>query len=206
MEDFKKLILRNTPNVYLEMQRGETKSPYIFQPEKICEHDSYRAKRDRYVKRIHKEKEAFNDALQTIIKSRKTRLRLEEQRRNKRQRRIEAFFFSLPQLLITLICILPIGFLDYVRIKFIAVKIHSEKWVGYDDFVKTYGLPMFLGNVLQIPLWIGVTYIVIAHIIRKISKAVYNEKNYKKYAQSRWIIMLVLSIVESITSFLGDIL
>lgn len=32
MSDFKKLVFNDTPDVYLKMQRAETKSPYIFNP------------------------------------------------------------------------------------------------------------------------------------------------------------------------------
>ena len=116
MGDFKELVLNDTPDVYIKMQRAETKSPYFIEPEEICKHNTYSSKRNRYVERVKKEKEAFNEALHTIIKRRKDRLCSEERRRNERRENTKAFFFALSQWLITLVCILPIGFLDYVGI------------------------------------------------------------------------------------------
>lgn len=201
MSDFKELVFNDTPDVYLKMQRAETKSPYIFQPEDICEHNTYSTKRNKYVDRVNKEKETFNNALRTIIKRRKDRLYSEEQRRIKRQENTKAFFFSLSQWLITLICILPIGFLDYVGIQYLISRFANDggRWIG--NFLEESGFPMFLQYVLTIPVWVGVAYIGLAAFIRKIGKKAYSEENYKKYAQSRWVIMLVLSIIEAAISF-----
>ena len=193
--------MNDTPDVYIKMQRAETKSPYIFQPEVICEHDAYSLKRNKYVDRVNKEKDAFNNAMHTIIKRRKDRLRAEEQRRNKRRENTKAFFFALSQWLITLVCILPIGFLDYVRIQYLISRFANGggRWIG--NFLEESGFPMFLEYVLTIPVWVGVAYIVLASFIRKIGKKAYSTENYKKYAQSRWVIMLVLSIIEAAISF-----
>ena len=201
MGDFKELVLNDTPDVYIKMQRAETKSPYIFQPEVICEYNAYSLKRNKYVDRVNKEKDAFNNALQTIIKRRKDRLRAEEQRRNKRRENTKAFFFSLSQWLITLICILPIGFLDYVGIQYLISRFANDggRWIG--RFLEESGFPMFLEYELKIPVWVGVAYIGLAELIRKIGRKTYTEENYKKYAQSRWVIMLVLSIIEAAISF-----
>ena len=202
MGDFKELVLNDTPDVYIKMQRAETKSPYIFQPEDICEHNTYSAKRNKYVDRVNKEKEAFNNALRTIIKRRKDRLYSEEQRRIKRQENTKAFFFSLSQWLITLLCILPIGFLDYVGVQYLISRFTNDggRWIG--NFLEESGFPVFLEYVLTIPVWVGVAYIGLAAFIRKIGKKAYSEENYKKYAQSRWVIMLVLSIIEAVISFI----
>ena len=201
MSDFKELVFNDTPDVYLKMQRAETKSPYIFQPEDICEHNTYFTKRNKYVERVNKEKETFNNALRIIIKRRKDHLHSEEQRRIKRQENTKAFFFSLSQWLITLICILPIGFLDYVGIQYLISRFANDggRWIG--NFLEESGFPMFLQYVLTIPVWVGVAYIGLAAFIRKIGKKAYSEENYKKYAQSRWVIMLVLSIIEAAISF-----
>ena len=75
----------------------------------------------------------------------------------------------------------------------------GPRWIG--DFLKENGFPAFLGYVLTIPVWIGVAYMVLALFIRKMGKRLYSEDNYKKYAQSRWLIMLVLSIIEAAISF-----
>jgi len=202
MGDFKELVLNDTPDVYIKMQRAETKSPYLFQPEDICEHNTYSSKRNRYVDRVNREKETFNNALRTIIKRRKDRLRSEEQRRNERRENTKAFFFALSQWLITLVCILPIGFLDYVGIQYVISRFANDggRWIG--SFLEASGYPVFLEYVLCIPLWVGVAYIVLATFIRKLGKKVYSEANYKKYAQSRWVFMLVLSIIEAAISFI----
>ena len=202
MGDFKELVLNDTPDVYIKMQRAETKSPYIFQPEDMCEHTTYSTKRNKYVDRVNKEKEAFNNALRTIIKRRKDRLYAEEQRRIKRQENTKAFFFSLSQWLITLLCILPIGFLDYVGVQYLISRFANDggRWIG--NFLEESGFPVFLEYVLTIPVWVGVAYIGLAAFIRKIGEKAYSEENYKKYAQSRWVIMLVLSIIEAVISFI----
>ena len=202
MGDFKELVLNDTPDVYIKMQRAETKSPYIFQPEDMCEHNTYSTKRNKYVDRVNKEKEAFNNALRTIIKRRKDRLYAEEQRRIKRQENTKAFFFSLSQWLITLLCILPIGFLDYVGVQYLISRFANDggRWIG--NFLEESGFSVFLEYVLTIPVWVGVAYIGLAAFIRKIGEKAYSEENYKKYAQSRWVIMLVLSIIEAVISFI----
>ena len=202
MGDFKELVLNDTPDVYIKMQRAETKSPYIFQPEDMCEHNTYSTKRNKYVDRVNKEKEAFNNALRTIIKRRKDRLYSEEQRRIKRQENTKAFFFSLSQWLITLLCILPIGFLDYVGVQYLISRFANDggRWIG--NFLEESGFSVFLEYVLTIPVWVGVAYIGLAAFIRKIGEKAYSEENYKKYAQSRWVIMLVLSIIEAVISFI----
>ena len=202
MGDFKELVLNDTPDVYIKMQRAETKSPYIFQPEDMCEHNTYSTKRNKYVDRVNKEKEAFNNALRTIIKRRKDRLYAEEQRRIKRQENTKAFFFSLSQWLITLLCILPIGFLDYVGVQYLISRFANDggRWIG--NFLEESGFPVFLEYVLTIPVWVGVAYIGLAAFIRKIGEKAYSEENYKKYAQRRWVIMLVLSIIEAVISFI----
>lgn len=201
MGDFKELVLNDTPDVYIKMQRAETKSPYFFEPEEICEHNTYSSKRNRYVERVKKEKEAFNEALHTIIRRRKDRLCSEERRRNERRENTKAFFFALSQRLITLLCILPIGFLDYVGIQYLISRFANDggRWIG--NFLEESGFPMFLEYVLTIPVWVGVAYIVLASFIRKIGKKAYSTENYKKYAQSRWVIMLILSIIEAAISF-----
>lgn len=203
---FEGLVVDSTEKTFIEMSRQQTKSPYTIVPSNIEENKVYSSKRKKYIARINQEKKDFNNSLNAIINKQKERLQRQERNRLKREENRKKFFFTLGQVLITLICILPIAFLDYIGIKYIFSKFDGGLFVGgAESWFEAQGLPIFLGYMLSVPIWVGVAYIIVASLIRKLGKKAYSEENYKKYAQPRWILMLILSIAEAIISciFLG---
>ena len=158
-------------------------------PSKLYKYEVYQEKRNNYVNRIMQEKEKFNQTIQIILSRRKERLTLRNQQKIMRSKNAKAIFFALFQLLITIICIFPIAYLDYVSIRYLMQRFSGAK-LSMDEFLKSNNFPSFLQYVLSIPVWVGLIYIGFAAMVKKIGKKA------GKYAQSRWILMLTLSIVE----------
>ncbi len=185
MKDFKKLVLSETPNIYRKMQEGETESPYIVQPTDLSQYKTYSLKRDEYLNRLKNEMEIFNNTLHIVTNKHKERLSFKELRQKERKERIKRSIFFFMQFLITLVCILPIGFLDYIGIRYLVSRFSKGESQSLMAFLEDGGFPTFLGYILSTPLWVGVVYAFLASLILKMGEKVYTRQNYRKYALSR---------------------
>ena len=72
--EFKQLVMNETDTKYQEMSKGTTFVP-LSQSISVVDSNTYSQKRDNYLNRLTREKNAFNSAIKEIIKRRDERLR-----------------------------------------------------------------------------------------------------------------------------------
>lgn len=106
--EFKQLVMNETDTKYQEMSKGVTLVP-LSQSISIVDSNTYSQKRDNYLNRLTREKNAFNSAIKEIIKTRDERLKYEKQRRLERELQREKAAASAKLLLYWCFVIVAIG-------------------------------------------------------------------------------------------------
>ena len=86
--EFKQLVMNETNTKYKEMSKGATLVP-LSQSISVVDSKTYSQKRDNYLNRLTREKNAFNSAIKEIIKTRDERLKYEKQRSLERKQQRE---------------------------------------------------------------------------------------------------------------------
>ena len=106
--EFKQLVMNETDTKYKEMSKGTTFVP-LSQSISVVDSKSYSQKRDNYLNRLTREKNAFNSAIKEIIKTRDERLKYEKQRSLEREQQREKAAASAKLLLYWCFVIIAIG-------------------------------------------------------------------------------------------------
>ena len=106
--EFKRLVMNETDTKYQEMSKGTTFVP-LSQSISVVDSNTYSQKRDNYLNRLTREKNAFNSAIKEIIKRRDERLRYEKQRSLERKQQREKAAASAKLLLYWCFVIIAIG-------------------------------------------------------------------------------------------------
>ena len=106
--EFKQLVMNETDTKYQEMSKGTTFVP-LSQSISVVDSNTYSQKRDNYLNRLTREKNAFNSAIKEIIKRRDERLRYEKQRSLERKQQREKAAASAKLLLYWCFVIIAIG-------------------------------------------------------------------------------------------------
>lgn len=106
--EFKQLVMNETDTKYQEMSKGATLVP-LSQSISVLDSNTYSQKRDNYLNRLTREKNAFNSAIKEIIKTRDERLKYEKQRRLEREQQREKAAASAKLLLYWCFVIVAIG-------------------------------------------------------------------------------------------------
>lgn len=199
MDTFKQSVIDETEQVYLSMYQGQTEAPYGIYPKVINSSDTYSKKLNGFRERLKTEWNKFNNSLSSIKGKRKARLKREEEARKKRAENRKRTMTFIWQLIITLLCLAPIAYLDYSGIGILYDEFtNSNKFI---EFTTSIGIPVpeFIENILCVPLWIGLAYFGVATLVKKIGKSTSCGKGY---IYTRYVLMVILSVVEAIISFI----
>lgn len=160
--EFKQLVMNETDTKYQEMSKGTTFVP-LSQSISVVDSNTYSQKRDNYLNRLTREKNAFNSAIKEIIKTRDERLKREKQRRLEKQQNKEKAAIKVKLI-----------FLWIIVISLIAVNLALEKNVlGVLVYNELNDLDMFSGVWSALwPAWIVIAVSLLATAIlgRKLLK------------------------------------
>lgn len=160
--EFKQLVMNETDTKYKEMSKGATLVP-LSQSISVVDSKTYSQKRDNYLNRLTREKNAFNSAIKEIIKTRDERLKYEKQKgiekKQKREKNIQKS---------------KLMFYWIIVVSFIVLNLIREKTVlGVLLYNELNGNEMFSGLWPSLwPAWIliSLTLLVTAIIGRKLLK------------------------------------
>lgn len=184
--EFKQLVMNETDTKYQEMSKGTTFVP-LSQSVSVVDSNTYSQKRDNYLNRLTRERNAFNSAIKEIIKTRDERLKFEEQRSLERKQQREKAAASAKLLLYWCFVVMLIG----INLVFVVASMKE----AFIEISSSLGLPW---KTLW-PAWISTSIMLI--LTSSLARKVFKEPEFSIFIMILEVaIILITAIVLSWSS------